>query len=74
MKIIKENINCKYFNQVKEFEIFGYDDETFLKIPSVFRTSDTEEFNVINLDKDEYDYFYPNILVTLCTAELNIKL
>lgn len=74
MKIIKENINCKYFNQVKDFEIFVYDDETFLKIPAVFRTTDTEEFNAINLDKNEYDYFYQNILVALCTAELNIKI
>ena len=73
MKIIKENINCKYFNQVKEFEIFVYNDETFLKIPSVFRTSDTEEINTINLDNDEYDYFYQGTLVTPCTAELNIK-
>ena len=74
MKIIKEGINRKDFEEISDFEVFIYDDEVFLKIPDIFRTSDREEFNVINLDKDEYDYFYQDILVTPCTAELNIKL
>lgn len=70
MKIIKEGINRKNFEEISDFEVFIYDDVVFLKIPDIFHTS----FNVINLDKNEYDYFYQDVLVTPCTAELNIKL
>lgn len=75
MKIIKEGINRKSFEEISNFETFIYDDdEIFLKIPDIFRAADRERFNVINLDKNEYDYFFQDTIVTPCTAELNIKL